>query len=116
MNLDLDDDDTPGTGIVDGPNVIPASPDAKHPNLPPVYPRDAAMHGEQGTVGLIVQVAPDGHPADIQIASSSGYPELDAAARRAVERWHFRPGQADGHAASSVFNQQITFELDGGRR
>ncbi len=116
INLDLDDDDQPGTGIVDGPNVIPASPDAKHPNLPPVYPRDAAMHGEQGTVGLIVQIAPDGHPAAIQVASSSGHAALDAAAKRALERWHFRPGQEDGHAVASVLNQQIIFELGSGRR
>lgn len=110
VNLDLPEVDDPGTGLVEG-DVIPASPDARHPNLPPPYPPQAEARREEGTVGLIIDVAPDGHPAHIEIASSSGYPILDAAARRAVERWHFRPGVQDGKPAPSIFNQQITFEI-----
>ena len=110
VNLDADGD--PGTGLVSGPNVVPASPDSKDPNLPPAYPREAAMRHEEGTVGLIVSVAPDGHADAVEIASSSGYGALDDAARRAVARWHFRPALNNGQPVSSVFNQQIEFSLD----
>ena len=85
-----------------GPDIVPASPDTRHPNAPPGYPREAAARREEGDVGLIVDVAADGHAAAVQIASSSGYAVLDDAARRAVSRWHFRP---------AVFNEDIQFEL-----
>lgn len=111
VNLDLDPG-PPGSGLVEGRDIIPVSPDAAHPNLPPSYPRAAAERGEQGTVGIIIDIAPDGRPADVTLASSSGSSTLDQAALRAVRRWHFRPAMKDGKPVPSVFNQQITFELE----
>ena len=110
VNLDADGD--PGTGIVSGPNVVPASPSDSQINTPPSYPRAAAMRREQGSVGLIVSIAPDGRAAAVDIASSSGYTALDDAARRAVARWHFRPATEDGKPVPSVFNEQIEFTLE----
>ncbi len=110
VNLDADGD--PGTGIVSGPNVVPASPEDGRINTPPAYPRAAAMRHEEGTVGLIVSIAPDGHAAAVDVASSSGYTALDDAARRAVARWRFRPAIEDGKPVPSVFNEQIEFTLE----
>ncbi len=111
--VNLDPYNPPGTGIVSGDNVVPASPDNAHNNVPPSYPIDAERRGEQGVVGLIITVSPDGHAADVQIASSSGHKLLDDEARRAVSRWHFRPEIRDGHPVSSIFNEQIDFDGSG---
>jgi protein TonB len=99
-----------GYGLATGPNVVPASPDSGHVNQPPSYPVSAQERGEQGAVGLLITVAPDGSAASVEIASSSGYPVLDAEAKRAVSRWHFRPEVRDGHPVQSLFNEQIEFE------
>ena len=62
----------------------------------PSYPRDARRRGEQGTVLLNVLVGRDGLPKDIDVARSSGFRQLDRAAREAVQRWRFRPVQING--------------------
>ncbi len=110
VNLDADGD--PGTGLVSGPDVVPASPEDARINVPPSYPRAAAMRHEEGSVGLIVSIAPDGHAAEVDIASSSGYPALDDAARRAVANWRFRPAIENGRPVASIFNEQIEFSLE----
>ncbi|MGD9808474.1 MAG: TonB family protein [Deferribacterales bacterium] len=47
-----------------------------------IYPRAAAVRGEQGTVRISFQIARDGMISGINIIRSSGYPDLD---REAVE-------------------------------
>ncbi len=106
----LDPDGGVGVGRVTGDNVVPASPDSANLNKPPIYPIIAQERGEQGAVGLIVTVAPDGHAAAVDIASSSGYKLLDDEARRAVSRWHFRPEMRDGHPVQSIFNEEIDYD------
>jgi protein TonB len=56
----------------------------------PVYPLLARQRGEAGTVLIHAQVAPDGRPAAVRVAASSGYDLLDEAARRAVQQWTFQ--------------------------
>ena len=108
--INLDSDDSPGTGIVSGDNVVPASPDDRHKNVPPIYPVAAEERGEQGSVVLVVTIAPDGHATDVEIASSSGHKLLDDEARRAVSRWHFRPAIKGGKPVESFFNEEIDFD------
>ena len=106
----LDPDGGVGVGRVTGDNVVPASPDSANLNKPPIYPIIAQERGEQGAVGLIVTVAPDGHAAAVDVVSSSGYKLLDDEARRAVSRWHFRPEMRDGHPVQSIFNEEIDYD------
>jgi len=63
---------------------------------PPVYPRESARRHEYGTVLLRILVDASGRPAQIQIERSSGYERLDAAARKAAEKFLFRPHEVNG--------------------
>ncbi len=97
---------------VTGDNVVPPAPDARFRNLPPRYPPGAARAGIEGTVQLQIRVAPNGLPLAVEIASSSGNAELDAEARRAVQRWHFNPARVGGHAVPYDYVLNINFTRD----
>ncbi len=110
MQVNLDIDGQPGWGLVDE-RTIAASPDDHYINKPAAYPRAAALRGEEGTVYLATLVAPDGHAESVQVEQSSGYPELDRAARNAVAAWHFRPAIRDGQAVQSEMLEAYHFHL-----
>jgi len=59
-------------------------------NQPPIYPSLARMKGWQGKVTVVAEVTKDGAVGDVTILSSSGYYALDAAAIKAVRKWHFK--------------------------
>lgn len=81
--------------------------------LPP-YPLVARRMGMEGVVLLEVVVAPDGRPADVRIARSSGHAMLDDSAVRTVrERWRFVPARRDGAAVESRVTVPIRFRLSG---
>ena len=105
----------PGTGIVTGPDVIPAGPDSTVHNIPPAYPEAAAMLHEQGRVVLLVHVAPDGSTAAVDVVRSSGYLLLDRAAHDAVAKWRFRPAMAGGAPVASEMPIEINFDLESKR-
>jgi len=105
----------PGTGLVRGPNVIPAGPDSKVHNKPPVYPEQAARRGEQGRVLLLAHVGADGSTIAVDVVESSGYDLLDRAAHDAVAKWRFRPAMADGQPVDSEMPVEINFDLNGRR-
>ncbi|MBV9736508.1 MAG: energy transducer TonB [Acidisphaera sp.] len=100
-----------GTGLVSGPNIIPAGPDSTVHNTPPVYPLDAARMGEAGKVVLTVHIAPDGSADGVDITQTSGYERLDRAAHDAVARWHFHPAQRGGVAIASTMPVTVDFVL-----
>jgi protein TonB len=92
--------------------VVPAGPDTRYHNIDPVYPKDAARRGEQGTVGLLVHITADGLARSIDIIASSGFKALDDSARNAVLTWHFRPGLRDGQPVESEMTFQVRFRAD----
>lgn len=96
---------------VTGENVVPPAPDARYRNEPPHYPQKAAKLGAEGTVQLVVRVAPNGQALGVAIAASSGNADLDQEARRAVELWHFRPARAGGSAVPYDYVVNIRFAL-----
>ncbi len=108
VNLDLDGQ--PGWGLVDQ-RTIAASPDDRYINKPAAYPRSAALRGEEGTVYLSTLIAPDGHAESVQIERSSGYPDLDRAARNAIAAWHFRPAIQGGQPVESEMREAYHFTL-----
>jgi protein TonB len=67
---------------------------------------------EQGRVLLNVLVDAGGNVQRIEIARSSGHANLDAAAREAVQRAHFKPVLRDGKAISAWGMVPIEFRLD----
>ncbi len=110
--INLGGTDSETNAIALGPNVIPASLDAKYRNKEPVYPPDAVRHAQQGTVVVIAHVAPNGLAAGVDVALSSGYPSLDRAARDAVATWHFLPAVKDGRAIPFDMKLRVVFQLD----
>lgn len=103
-----------GGGIATGA-VVPPSIDPGVTNPPPAYPEASRRAGEQGIVGVLITVAPDGTVSAVQVTQSSGFPALDEAARRAVQRWRFRPGQRAGVPVTASIRTAVHFRLQGGR-
>jgi protein TonB len=99
----------PGTGLVAGPMVIPASPDEHHPNLPPAYPSVAAILGQQGRVQMLIHIGADGIPTSVDITHPSGYIDMDETARKAAMGWHFRPVREGGRTVASELPFAIEF-------
>jgi protein TonB len=109
--MNLGGGDSLTNAIALGPAVEPAKPDSHHHNREPVYPREAAERGEQGTVLLLVHVGPDGGVLGVDVAASSGYRLLDHAARDAVQTWHFLPAVRDGTPVAAELPLRIVFEI-----
>jgi TonB family protein len=92
--------------------VIPAKPDAKARNRPPVYPEDAARRGQQGAVLLNIHVTPDGLTEGIDVVRSSGSASLDRAAIEAARNWRFLPAVKDGVPIPFDFQMNFVFAFD----
>jgi protein TonB len=76
------------------------------------YPATSVRQREQGTVLLRVLVDAGGAVQRIEVERSSGHPQLDTAAREAVQRAHFRPVLRDGQAVPAWGIVPIEFRLD----
>jgi protein TonB len=76
------------------------------------YPAASLRQREQGRVLLNVLVDANGNVQRIEIARSSGHSNLDAAAREAVQRAHFKPVLRDGKAVQAWGVVPIEFRLD----
>jgi TonB family protein len=81
-------------------------------NRPPPYPDSAYRRHEHGSVMLRIHVGTDGRVASIETLQSSGYPDLDDAARDAAIRWRFIPQLRDGEPRPSYRDQKFDFVLD----
>lgn len=82
---------------------------AIRPLAPPAYPADAQNEGVEGTVVLVVDLAPDGRVADAGIERSSGDRRLDASALAAVRGWTFRPEMQAGKPVATRVRVPIQF-------
>jgi protein TonB len=59
----------------------------------PQYPRRLLLRRIEGSVRLLVRIGTNGRARSIQVHQSSGFPEMDAAATEAVQRWEFTPAK-----------------------
>lgn len=91
--------------------VVPPGPDPRYQNAAPGYPEAARLRGEQGSVALELSVGTDGRVITVMVARSSGSPMLDAAARRSVLEWRFRPAMRDGQPVPGTIRTQVHFRL-----
>ena len=104
------------TGPAESFDIVQAAPAAmqlQYKLAPaPTYPRRALQQRLTGTVLLQVLVGIDGRPLDVTVAQSSGYRELDEAARAQVlKRWSFQPATKDGLAIQAIGMVPIEFAL-----
>lgn len=71
--------------------------------VPPIYPLSARRRGIEGKVVLRAEIGADGTPSVVRVIRGSGHPELDTAARAAVEKWRFRAPTGSGVEIPIVF-------------
>ena len=76
------------------------------------YPIASLHQREQGRVLLNVLVDANGDVQRVEISRSSGHASLDAAAREAVRKAHFKPVLANGQAVPAWGLVPIEFRLD----
>jgi protein TonB len=108
IRLSSDDNDE---GMSGGTAETPAAPAPGAHNRLPAYPRTAGLNQQQGTVDMVVQVAPDGSAAQVIVANSSGYPALDKAAVSAIRKWRFRPAMEHGVPVASTVEERLNFVI-----
>jgi len=77
----------------------------------PVYPPNARRREEQGVVVHEITLSEKGLVTGAVLVESSGYPELDRAARRALMSARYIPATRDGVPVSSTLRQPIEFQL-----
>ena len=75
------------------------------------YPPASQNNGNEGTVTLRFLVQPDGSVSDIQIARSSRYRRLDAAAQRNLRQAKFQPATCHGKPIAMRVHYSFKFEL-----
>src|SRR5579862_5478598 len=76
-----------------------------------VYPETAQAGGEQGTVLVQVYVHPNGKIAKYNVAQSSGFGDLDAAALQSVLNWRFVPAMRGGDPVSDWAVVKVVYQL-----
>lgn len=92
-----------GSGTTRGPRIV----DGEKPD----YPHNARAKGWEGTVRLQILVNTAGRVKEVRIASSSGYSELDDAARQSVQSWRFSPALQNGSPVAAWATLPIVFDL-----
>ena len=80
-------------------------------NIKPRYPAGARRRGEEGAVTLDVVIDSSGRARQVVVAESSGFKELDEAAKRAVSGARFTPGRHDKKYVESQARLTIIFKL-----
>ncbi len=80
---------------------------------PPLeYPLKARQEGWEGTVTLRFEMLTNGTIGSIEVAKSSGYPILDAAARNALKQWRHRPPSSQDQPETQWATLDFNFTLD----
>jgi periplasmic protein TonB len=79
----------------------------------PKYPPMSLRNGEEGTVILLVRVDAMGRPIEITIQKSSGFRDLDRAAKKHVlDTWRFHPAMHQGSAISALALVPVDFKIN----
>ncbi|MFC1540754.1 energy transducer TonB [Candidatus Margulisiibacteriota bacterium] len=90
---------------------LPIVPPSVTFRLLPEYPVSALEQGLGGTALLAVYVGLNGSAQKVEVRTSSGVTELDAAAVKAVSEWKFNPARQGGAALASWFEFPLKFEV-----
>ena len=78
----------------------------------PDYPRASLRAEETGVVTLAFLIGVDGRVVESRIEKSSGFKELDKAARAGLSLCKFKPGSVDGKPEQSWTKMQYVWKLD----
>ena len=80
-------------------------------NAPPSYPTHAILRGWEGTVLLRIWLDETGRVTKVEVARTSGYRILDAAAETAVRQWKAIPASHGGEPVATVEVLPVRFKL-----
>ncbi len=80
-------------------------------DIKPDYPFRARKKGYEGEVVINVLVSKEGVPLSYSVIESSGYEDLDRAARETILSTIFYPGTVNGAASKSNLQIHIKFKL-----
>jgi TonB family protein len=80
----------------------------------PEYPSLARLEGVEGTVSVVMRVAPDGRPADLQIVHAEPLGVFEGVVRRALMKWRYDVSGAAGSSAPLTTSYQLRFSINGG--
>lgn len=95
-------------GIQQGPLIPPTT---KEKTIHPKYPMNSRRRGEEGRTILDVLVSKEGEAKSVTLVASSGFKELDAAAKEAVLAAKFNPGERNGKVVEASARMVILFQL-----
>lgn len=85
------------------------APPKAYGKIVPRYPKSARRKGREGCVVIEARIAEDGEVEHAKVVFSSGYEELDASAKSAVEKAKFEP--AVENAQPIVGEVRMVFEF-----
>lgn len=121
LNVDVQDTPPPEVDVPVDTTVAP--PDAT-PNdaisdanlqvtrrVEPNYPPASRRAGEQGTAVFSVLVDPSGHPQEVKVQTSSGFPRLDQSGMEAIRRWMFNPAIRGSQKVAAWTSVRVKFQL-----
>lgn len=77
----------------------------------PLYPLQARRNNWEGAVLLEIGIGSDGRVQKETVLQSSGYPVLDQAAQKAIQKWRYRPARKNGVAVASQLRVRVKFCL-----
>ena len=108
--------ETPQSATPASPAAAPRQARVEAPPKPrktirPEYPKGARQRGEQGDVTLEIRVNAEGGVDEVFVVRSSGFPDLDEAARKAAASARFVAAKSGGRPVSSVARLNLTFRL-----
>ena len=76
------------------------------------YPALAVRLNHEGATTVTVHIGADGSVTSADVATSSGFPELDEAATKCVQNhWHFSPATQNGSPIESTKQYRIVWKL-----
>jgi protein TonB len=78
------------------------------------YPDSSRRAGEEGRTLVKICVDVRGKIGNVEVAGSSGHPDLDAAALRYAHAMRFKPATQGGKPIDICSSQPVKFQLNGG--
>ena len=93
------------------PQVTTGSPPGLIKKIEPEYPIGFVTHGAKGRGRFRLTInAKSGLVDEVKIVQSTGYPDLNKLAVKALLQWEFKPGTA------SLVEVPVEFDIRGGNR
>lgn len=77
----------------------------------PAYPESARRRSEEGDVRCRLEVDERGAVVAVTVLRSSGWPDLDEAARSGLLGWRFQPATCGGAPRACIVEHVVTFRL-----